>query len=246
MVASRSGSGSLDELHDSVLYICGRAWLGTVHASLTKVSFCRSWCNSCLAGSNCSRLEITSMRTSVLAHILLQLVFWMGISSVYGSQSPPNSYNSSKSGISTHQQSRPPANVKKIKPKKTAGGRSDTSNGLGSLTTLLVMVIGWAYRQYKKDKEEKRQEQPWQDGAGEAPKSEPEADNYHTHTDQKQEHKKTNSKKDLFASCSTIDELNKRFRILARANHPDTGGSHAAMREVNRQYKAAMDRHNKP
>lgn len=47
-------------------------------------------------------------------------------------------------------------------------------------------------------------------------------------------------KKGLFAECLTEKELKARFRRLAFLNHPDKGGSPAAMREIIRQYDQAM------
>lgn len=44
-------------------------------------------------------------------------------------------------------------------------------------------------------------------------------------------------KKSLFSQCQSLDEVKKRFRRLAFLNHPDRGGSSAAMKEINRQYE---------
>lgn len=48
-------------------------------------------------------------------------------------------------------------------------------------------------------------------------------------------------KKRLFSMCSNIPEIKKRFRKLAFLNHPDRGGSSAAMQEILRQYEEALE-----
>jgi hypothetical protein len=47
---------------------------------------------------------------------------------------------------------------------------------------------------------------------------------------------------DLFANCHTLKDVKQRFRRLALLNHPDRGGSNAAMQEIQRQYKTALER----
>jgi hypothetical protein len=47
---------------------------------------------------------------------------------------------------------------------------------------------------------------------------------------------------DLFANCHTLKDIKQRFRRLALLNHPDRGGSTAAMQEIQRQYKNALER----
>jgi hypothetical protein len=44
-------------------------------------------------------------------------------------------------------------------------------------------------------------------------------------------------RKHLFQGCQTAGDLKKRFRRLAFLNHPDRGGSAAAMKEVLKQYE---------
>jgi curved DNA-binding protein CbpA len=46
--------------------------------------------------------------------------------------------------------------------------------------------------------------------------------------------------------CSTLPEVKKRFRRLAFLNHPDRGGSSAAMQEILRQYEEAVEIHKSP
>lgn len=48
-------------------------------------------------------------------------------------------------------------------------------------------------------------------------------------------------KKRLFSMCNSIPEVKKRFRKLAFLNHPDRGGSSAAMQEILRQYEEALE-----
>jgi hypothetical protein len=44
----------------------------------------------------------------------------------------------------------------------------------------------------------------------------------------------------LFEKCQTREEIKKRFRRLALLNHPDKGGSKAAMSEIIRQYEESL------
>ena len=48
--------------------------------------------------------------------------------------------------------------------------------------------------------------------------------------------------KSLFANCRTIEEVKKRFRRLSMLNHPDRGGSAAAMKVILAQYEHALER----
>jgi hypothetical protein len=43
----------------------------------------------------------------------------------------------------------------------------------------------------------------------------------------------------FFNACSTIDEVRKLYRNLAKENHPDAGGSTAVMQEINNEYAFA-------
>ena len=49
-------------------------------------------------------------------------------------------------------------------------------------------------------------------------------------------------KEDLFAACTNRAEIKKRFRRLSMLNHPDRGGSEAAMKAILAQYEAALQR----
>ena len=42
-----------------------------------------------------------------------------------------------------------------------------------------------------------------------------------------------------FEGISTLEELEARYRDLARQNHPDVGGDTAVMAEINRQHSMA-------
>lgn len=53
--------------------------------------------------------------------------------------------------------------------------------------------------------------------------------------------KAPSTKKRLFSSCHSIPDIKKRFRKLAFLNHPDRGGSSAAMQEILRQYEEALE-----
>lgn len=56
---------------------------------------------------------------------------------------------------------------------------------------------------------------------------------------------KLKSNSNLFYHCYSAEEVKKRFRQLAFKNHPDRGGSTAAMKEIIRQYdKARVDAQN--
>lgn len=57
---------------------------------------------------------------------------------------------------------------------------------------------------------------------------------------QTQAKSKVYDKKNLLGACQTKEEVKKRFRSLALQNHPDHGGSKAAMREIIRQYEEAL------
>ena len=46
----------------------------------------------------------------------------------------------------------------------------------------------------------------------------------------------------LFDKCQTIQEVKQRFRKLAFHNHPDRGGTKAAMQEILRQYEEALQK----
>ena len=45
-----------------------------------------------------------------------------------------------------------------------------------------------------------------------------------------------------FEACRTLDELKAAYRKAALANHPDTGGTVAAMQEINAEYEEAFNR----
>jgi hypothetical protein len=49
-------------------------------------------------------------------------------------------------------------------------------------------------------------------------------------------------KSDLFAQCKSLEEVKKRFRRLSMLNHPDRGGSEAAMKVILAQYERACER----
>lgn len=55
--------------------------------------------------------------------------------------------------------------------------------------------------------------------------------------------KAATTKKRLFTMCNNVPEVKKRFRKLAFLNHPDRGGSSAAMQEILRQYEEALETH---
>jgi|GEM_PF-5348412 len=48
--------------------------------------------------------------------------------------------------------------------------------------------------------------------------------------------------KDLFGCCKTIGEVKRRLRRLALLNHPDKGGSEAAMKEILKQYEETLSK----
>ena len=48
----------------------------------------------------------------------------------------------------------------------------------------------------------------------------------------------------FFSDCLTVDEIKKRYRLLAFEHHPDRGGDLATMQRVNRDYHAALKRCN--
>ena len=43
-----------------------------------------------------------------------------------------------------------------------------------------------------------------------------------------------------FADCSTLDELKATYKRLAKANHPDAGGSDEVMAAINAEYDEAV------
>ncbi len=47
--------------------------------------------------------------------------------------------------------------------------------------------------------------------------------------------------KKYFENCKTLNELKTAYRVLAKENHPDCGGSVEAMQEINRQYEIAFN-----
>jgi hypothetical protein len=49
-------------------------------------------------------------------------------------------------------------------------------------------------------------------------------------------------RKPLFQGCQNLGDLKKRFRKLALQNHPDHGGSPAAMKEILKQYEESQRR----
>lgn len=55
---------------------------------------------------------------------------------------------------------------------------------------------------------------------------------------------KKKTKTDLFCECHSIDVAKKRFRRLSLLNHPDKGGSAAAMKEIINQYEECLKRLN--
>lgn len=46
----------------------------------------------------------------------------------------------------------------------------------------------------------------------------------------------------IFSNISTLEELKKKYRKLSHANHPDHGGSPAAMKRLNELYEQALER----
>lgn len=50
---------------------------------------------------------------------------------------------------------------------------------------------------------------------------------------------------DYFANCQTHEEAKQRYRRLAFKHHPDQGGSEAQFIELNKQYKAFLDKNTK-
>lgn len=52
-----------------------------------------------------------------------------------------------------------------------------------------------------------------------------------------------------FNDCKSIEELKKKYRKLAQANHPDNGGNPDTMKSINTEYEKAFNRlkdiHNK-
>lgn len=56
--------------------------------------------------------------------------------------------------------------------------------------------------------------------------------------------KTTIFKKHLFNECLSLDSAKKRFRRLSLLNHPDKGGSTAAMKEIIRQYEECLKKFN--
>lgn len=45
-----------------------------------------------------------------------------------------------------------------------------------------------------------------------------------------------------FADLLTVDEVKKRYRLLAFEHHPDRGGDHATMQRINAEYHDALKR----
>ena len=43
-----------------------------------------------------------------------------------------------------------------------------------------------------------------------------------------------------FIDCSSVEEIKKLYKDLARKHHPDLGGSTAVMQEINNQYEKAL------
>lgn len=43
-----------------------------------------------------------------------------------------------------------------------------------------------------------------------------------------------------FNNCKTLEELRKEYKRLAKANHPDAGGSDEAMKQINTEYEQAL------
>jgi hypothetical protein len=43
-----------------------------------------------------------------------------------------------------------------------------------------------------------------------------------------------------FNNCQTIEEVKKRYRDLAKENHPDRGGDTATMQQINAEYPRAI------
>ena len=52
-----------------------------------------------------------------------------------------------------------------------------------------------------------------------------------------------------FKDCKTIEDLKKKYRKLAQANHPDNGGNPETMKKINAEYETAFNKlkdiHNK-
>ena len=47
---------------------------------------------------------------------------------------------------------------------------------------------------------------------------------------------------DPFANCRTADEVHQSYRMAAKEQHPDAGGSDLAFAELTRRYKDALER----
>jgi DnaJ-class molecular chaperone len=46
-----------------------------------------------------------------------------------------------------------------------------------------------------------------------------------------------------FSKCSTVEEVKSLYRTLAKQHHPDLGGDTATMQEINSQYHATPQPH---
>jgi hypothetical protein len=46
--------------------------------------------------------------------------------------------------------------------------------------------------------------------------------------------------KHYFIDCASVEEVKRRFKQLALKHHPDLGGDQGTMKEINRQYQAAL------
>lgn len=45
----------------------------------------------------------------------------------------------------------------------------------------------------------------------------------------------------FFEGCNTLQEVKYKYRVLAKENHPDRGGSLQTMQEINGQYAKAIN-----
>jgi hypothetical protein len=43
-----------------------------------------------------------------------------------------------------------------------------------------------------------------------------------------------------FSGCQTVEDVKKRYKQLAKENHPDVGGDVEVMKEINAQYQKAL------
>jgi hypothetical protein len=55
-------------------------------------------------------------------------------------------------------------------------------------------------------------------------------------------HKPRRKTKDLFEACKSKEDVKRRLRQLAKLNHPDHGGTEAAMKEVLKQYQETISK----